>query len=771
MAARDGLTHPTHTSSISVSDSARNSAAEMSKYFGPLRNSDIETFASDAFAHETHNLPKAYEGRNKFLMATIDFLITKDDDWYTRYVLPWLYTEEIHVKWNIWRFNRTMMDYEPEQGVPRYVSYESESRSDSLVRRGLAFIIEHGFYKTEIGRQHYLMNLKQIVEAVHETVYFGVMHELIACPNFYEQWQKKHGRPNSISTNNAVSTLAEERWRFACIQKDIKGLFVLDAEIKDRMRRVGIEPDSWIFPSKMAIYASMVPEYFNEYNRGGAPATNALEVGAKRFDTFRGNRVFETRSFDTDFMAAEAVEPLVRHRQIGEYYVLGEGRSDFTRGIQVFDMSRDKFTTVTYTDALKNSQKGMSEQGESGTLAAICTHWHDILVSEDKPNPTVRDAINSAFHMDASTANLVNASRCAEWGGGAPVINAANGLVVGFSIGFPAVLPADAFPTNVTRECHAFLRAQLKLHGTAHADIVYGDGSDGGRAVVAGGAGAGAGHPMGPAAGHRNNNSTSIFDCHLDRPFAGAFVRGHTNLNSQDQNALLAMFDTHGVSFVPHSVLMFRPRITYRMATAMLLKGGEELGQTLHGHHDFQLTDDVIHKTHIGHYTFYSKSVVREPKLVYHAEDIYCCGYDGGENTKFIEETADIIGSTVDENSSSILSIMIPYGEPLSACLSVVGDLDRSNITIADQGYYSTSKFMQEALEGVINYSPQTSFISPVDNEVLMNAVCFRGAEHEFHEKDGEWKQRQQNTGHWGPNVYDGCGMVRMGMYAHLKTL
>jgi hypothetical protein len=763
MAARDGLTHPTHTSSISVSDSARNSAAEMSKYFGPLRNSDIETFASDAFAHETHNLPKAYEGRNKFLMATIDFLITKDDDWYTRYVLPWLYTEEIHVKWNIWRFNRTMMDYEPEQGVPRYVSYESESRSDSLVRRGLAFIIEHGFYKTEIGRQHYLMNLKQIVEAVHETVYFGVMHELIACPNFYEQWQKKHGRPNSISTNNAVSTLAEERWRFACIQKDIKGLFVLDAEIKDRMRRVGIEPDSWIFPSKMAIYASMVPEYFNEYHRGGAPATNALEVGAKRFDTFRGNRVFETRSFDTDFMAAEAVEPLVRHRQIGEYYVLGEGRSDFTRGIQVFDMSRDKFTTVTYTDALKDSQKDMSGKGESGTLAAICMHWHNKLTSEAKPNPTVRDTINSAFHMDASTDDLTNASRCAEWGKGAPQINGVAGETITFAVN---PLPDAAFPTGVTRECHAFLRAQVKRHGTAHSDIVNSDGS-----VVGRGGPPVAGNNIGPANGWRDN-STSIFECRLDRPFPAAFEQGHTNQNSQDQNALLAMFDAHGVSFVPHSVLMFRPRITYRMATAMLLKGGEELGQTLHGHHDFQLTDDVIHKTHIGHYTFYSKSVVREPKLVYHAEDIYCCGYDGGENTKFIKDPhTEIIGSTVDENSSSILSIMIPYGEPLSACLSVVGDLDRSNITIADQGDYPTSEIMRRALEGVINYSPQTSFISPVDNEVLMNGICFRGAEHEFHEKDGEWKQRQQNTGHWGPNVYDGCGMVRMGMYAHLKTL
>ena len=121
-----------------VQDSARSTAVEMQKYFGPLRNSDIETFASDAFAHETHNLPRAYIGRNKFLMSTIDFLLTKDDDWYTRYILPWLYTEELHVKWNIWRFNRTMMDYEPEQGVPRYVSYESESRSDSLVRRAIA---------------------------------------------------------------------------------------------------------------------------------------------------------------------------------------------------------------------------------------------------------------------------------------------------------------------------------------------------------------------------------------------------------------------------------------------------------------------------------------------------------------------------------------------------------------------------------------------------------------------------------------------------------
>ena len=61
---------------------SQDGVAQMQQFFGPLRNSDIATVAADRFAHETHNLPKAYEGRNKFLMATIDFLITKDDDWY-----------------------------------------------------------------------------------------------------------------------------------------------------------------------------------------------------------------------------------------------------------------------------------------------------------------------------------------------------------------------------------------------------------------------------------------------------------------------------------------------------------------------------------------------------------------------------------------------------------------------------------------------------------------------------------------------------------------
>ena len=685
-----------------VADATQN-AKEMTKYFGPLHNRDIDTFASDAFAHETHNLPRAYIGRNKFLMATIDFLITKDDDWYTRHVLPWLYTEELHVKWNIWRFNRTMMDYEPEQGVPRYVSYESESRSDSLVRRGLAFIIEHGFYKTEIGRQHYLMNLKQIVEAVHETVYFGVMHELLASPNYYRTWLHKHGNRPSIMSNDATALMAEERWRFACVQKDVKGLFVLDAEIKDRMRRVGIEPDSWIFPSKMAIYASMVPEYFNEYSRGGAPATTALEDGSKRFDTFRGNRVFETRSFDTDFMAEGSIEPLVRTRQIGEYYVHGDGDHDHNKGMQIFDMSRDRFVTITHSLAFDSALKYLTSKSDD-EINQYCEH----LASEyfnGTTQTTFSTIINEAFQLKNRDAGHYLA------------VSTENNLQ-----------SAQLFVPELTMAGFQFLKSLPR-----NAEKL--------RSIPA---------------------ITSMVDDYswTEEVFDQAELVRALKDNEQRKDVLIHL---------PLKILLFRPCMTYNMATAVLLKGGEELGNTLHGHHDFQLTDDVIHKTHIGHYTFYSKSVVREPKNMYLAEDVYCTGYEGGENTKFVNN-ADELQSRITHATPSIVAHIIPYSSAsnMHTCISVTGSMSHHELNVADR---ENSDYPGPAISAELVHGGESKTVELEEDDMRINGLCFRGSERHYNQVSGQYDAVHHNTGHWGPNVYDGCGSVRLGMYAHLKQV
>ena len=48
-----------------------------------------------------------------------------------------------------------------------------------------------------------------------------------------------------------------------------------------------------------------------------------------------------------------------------------------------------------------------------------------------------------------------------------------------------------------------------------------------------------------------------------------------------------------------HDILLLRPFQTYTMHSAILAKGGSDLGNVYHGHHDFQLSDNVAVKTHL----------------------------------------------------------------------------------------------------------------------------------------------------------------------------
>lgn len=55
------------------------------------------------------------------------------------------------------------------------------------------------------------------------------------------------------------------------------------------------------------------------------------------------------------------------------------------------------------------------------------------------------------------------------------------------------------------------------------------------------------------------------------------------------------------------------------------------------------------------------------------------------------------------------------------------------------------------------------------DDTVQHNHVCWKGAVHRYNEGTGLYDIEEVSTGHWGTNVYDGCGDVRRGMYASFK--
>jgi hypothetical protein len=84
-----------------------------------------------------------------------------------------------------------------------------------------------------------------------------------------------------------------------------------------------------------------------------------------------------------------------------------------------------------------------------------------------------------------------------------------------------------------------------------------------------------------------------------------------------------------------------RKNIKYRASTAVLCLAGNELGNTMHGHHDFQLADDVLHKVHIGHYTFYSKAIVKNAKYMIRAPGVFVREYVSGEGGDLVKLDAD----------------------------------------------------------------------------------------------------------------------------------
>jgi len=447
----------------------------------------------------------------------------------------------------------------------------------------------------------------------------------------------------------------------------------------------------------------------------------------------------------------------MRDREIGEYYTLEQGLSQ--GGIRIFDMSRDKFHLVKYDTAIKHSWKGEGTE----VVDALCAQYPGGILPPNTLGGETGGEAEGGEEQGHGIAGRAGRGLLAA-GGAAAAAYAARRLA---QAGAPAG-PDDEGGEEGGPEA-AEARGRLARAGRAAS----------GAAGAARRAVAGAGRRELAAAAllagivGAGTYSTTRFDAETLRSVGitlnedGSVDVSESEVGQANRESIA---DTYRGGFLslPHKLILFRPRSTYRMGSAVLLKGGDELGSTLHGHHDFQLTDDVIHKTHIGHYTFYSKSVVREPKNMYIAEDVYCGGYIGGENTEFIREDSHGFDSAITNGSPSLIAVAVPEDYEPDACMSIVGDLSHHGIEMrGGKKAYAT----HAVLAPLRDFLSEDSLSRPlVEEELACNGVCFQGAEQTFNESSGTWVTRQHNTGHWGPSVYDGCASVRQGLYAHLKA-
>jgi hypothetical protein len=89
---------------------------------------------------------------------------------------------------------------------------------------------------------------------------------------------------------------------------------------------------------------------------------------------------------------------------------------------------------------------------------------------------------------------------------------------------------------------------------------------------------------------------------------------------------------------VPFNFILFRPNMTYDMSSGICMKTGSGTGETLIGHSDFSLGDNVVRKVYYGNFTMYSRAVVYNHRHCFLAEDMMSTKYCGGNDCNFKEK-------------------------------------------------------------------------------------------------------------------------------------
>ena len=218
-------------------------------------------------------------------------------------------------------------------------------------------------------------------------------------------------------------------------------------------------------------------------------------------------------------------------------------------------------------------------------------------------------------------------------------------------------------------------------------------------------------------------------------------------------------------------IVLVRPFQTYLMASGILMKGGLDTGMTAYGHMDFQLTDNVISKTHIGHFTMYHKSIVKQPKNVAIVEDIFSQRYVRGEGTEIYANPQEFKNDLAEDRfKKDILAFWVGEEKKRAAVenpIDLTGyydaeTLDASNTDLDVEKTYDSC----DAVAQNYGFGSLRTLQQPEQQLLVASASAQHGLLQGMQlekDADDQFTVITQNTGHWGPNVYPGVRAVHNG--------
>lgn len=304
-------------------------------------------------------LPEAFTGKRPLISQTIEREVYLDDNWHVRVVMP--FGEEIDgmvVTWNETIFKKHVATPTPELGVVRLVESKRMEHEAAMVRYGVGYYMEHGFMSTKEGIMYHMEKLRQLAQASLEAIKFDVIVSLLQAGVVHRKWEVENnvykGRKLEMALNNRV-------WMFAAMQKHKRPLNLIDTRITEIMNKYGGRADTWIMPPQLINYLTNVPDEYLSYKEAGSRGPDIVFDRAQPFSIINKNRVFVSRSYETEEITGRE-EIMSQRSEVGEFYVMADrfaddhqGYTSRCRNIQIYDQDGDRWHTISAMWALDHS--------------------------------------------------------------------------------------------------------------------------------------------------------------------------------------------------------------------------------------------------------------------------------------------------------------------------------------------------------------------------------------------------------------------------------
>ena len=370
-----------------ISTTIPDSVQQVFKYLGPP-TSQFQQSAYDNHPYSDWDMREAYKGKNLFMTDTITGYILEANDFYTTLLLPWMYSEQLHVRFNEWHFNSTLAGRVPYEGISRLVTSSKKQFVDHQVRRGLAFVLEADFYTTDEGKMQWYRNVQGIAQAVQETQNHDTIDALLRANNTRATWNQKFGNLSGVSYRTIIE---DEIVQFAAVASEQKRLDILYQQGKQTLMKRGVTPDIMVMSPGSKIYLTMAMPTKTLYSSMGPDGATIQREGPDAMRSFMGEAlVFETRSFDV-YVDSQPIQLLTRSIQIGERYEMtmreykGQDMGEFQtswRDTYIYDENIDFFTKISFQEAMENC-KLLSPDNSSEPFAESYTKWIESKSGQD----------------------------------------------------------------------------------------------------------------------------------------------------------------------------------------------------------------------------------------------------------------------------------------------------------------------------------------------------------------------------------------------------